>query len=89
MPDQFDDEEDLNYKIAIEQQYLGWKSWIYDLENQPDVFYTIVTYKDNPFLEQSLIDEIEKLKTRDQNLWRVFGEGVNNFGMVLKRVANK
>ena len=52
-----------------------WNSWIYDLENQEDVFYTVVTYKDNPFLSQSLIDEIEKLKTRDQNLWRVFGEG--------------
>ena len=41
-----------------------WNSWIYDLEGQPDVFYTIVTYKDNPFLEQSLIDEIEKLKDK-------------------------
>ncbi len=27
-----------------------WKSWLYDLEGQPDVFYTITTYKDNPFL---------------------------------------
>jgi phage terminase large subunit len=52
-----------------------WKSWIYDLENEPDVFYTIVTYKDNPFLEQSLIDEIEKLKYRDAAIWKVFGEG--------------
>jgi phage terminase large subunit len=62
-------------RIVLDLNPSLWKSWIYDLENQPDVFYTIVTYKDNPFLEQSLIDEIEKLKTRDQNLWRVFGEG--------------
>ena len=62
-------------RIVLDLNPSLWKSWIYDLENEPDVFYTIVTYKDNPFLEQSLIDEIEKLKTKDQNLWRVFGEG--------------
>jgi phage terminase large subunit len=62
-------------RIVLDLNPSLWKSWIYDLEGQPDVFYTVVTYKDNPFLEQSLIDEIEKLKTRDQNLWRVFGEG--------------
>lgn len=52
-----------------------WKSWLYDLENNDDVFYTITTYKDNPFLPQTQIDEIEKLKDRDPNLWRVFGLG--------------
>jgi phage terminase large subunit len=62
-------------RIVIDLNPSLWNSWIYDLEGQPDVFYTVVTYKDNPFLSQSLIDEIEKLKTRDQNLWRVFGEG--------------
>ena len=62
-------------RIVIDLNPSLWNSWIYDLENEPDVFYTVVTYKDNPFLSQSLIDEIEKLKHRDQNLWRVFGEG--------------
>ena len=62
-------------RVVLDLNPSLWKSWIYDLEGQPDVFYTVVTYKDNPFLQQSLIDEIEKLKTRDQNLWRVFGEG--------------
>ena len=52
-----------------------WQSWLYDLDGQPDTFYTIVTYNDNPFLPQNQVDEIEKLKTRDQNLWRVFGLG--------------
>jgi len=62
-------------RIVIDLNPSLWNSWIYDLEKESDVFYTVVTYKDNPFLDQSLIDEIEKLKTRDQNLWRVFGEG--------------
>lgn len=52
-----------------------WQSWLYDLESQPDTFYTIVTYLDNPFLSQNQVEEIEKLKNRDQNLWRVFGLG--------------
>lgn len=62
-------------RIVIDLNPSLWNSWIYELEKEKDVFYTIVTYKDNPFLDQSLIDEIEKLKTRDQNLWKVFGEG--------------
>ena len=53
-----------------------WKSWIYDLEGKEDVNYYITTYKDNPFLPQTQIDEIEKLKDRDPNLWRVFGLGL-------------
>jgi len=52
-----------------------WKSWIYDLEGQEDVSYNITTYKDNPFLSEVQVKEIEKLKDRDPNLWRVFGLG--------------
>jgi phage terminase large subunit len=52
-----------------------WQSWLYDLENQPDTFYTIVTYLDNPFLSKIQVEEIEKLQHRDPNLWRVFGLG--------------
>lgn len=62
-------------RIVLDLNPSLWKSWIYDLEGNDDVFYTVVTYKDNPFLEQSLINEIENLRTKDQNLWRVFGEG--------------
>lgn len=53
-----------------------WNSYLYDMEKQDDTFYSVVTYKDNPFLPQTQIDEIEKLKTRDANLWRIFGEGL-------------
>ena len=52
-----------------------WNSYLYDMEGQTDTFYSVVTYKDNPFLPQQQIDEIEKLKDRDPNLWRVFGLG--------------
>ena len=62
-------------RIVIDLNPSLWNSWIYDLEGQDDVFYTVVTYKDNPFLEASLVEEIEKLRDKDQNLWKVFGEG--------------
>ncbi len=52
-----------------------WQSWIYDLENRDDVKYNIITYKDNPFLPEVQVQEIEKLRDRDPNLWRIFGLG--------------
>lgn len=52
-----------------------WQSYLYDFEGQPDVLYKVVTYKDNPFLPKIQVDEIEKLKERDPNLWRIFGLG--------------
>jgi phage terminase large subunit len=62
-------------RITIDFNPSLWKSWIYDLEGKDDVLYTITTYKDNPFLPQVQVDEIEKLKDKDPNLWRVFGLG--------------
>ena len=61
-----------------------WQSWIYDLEGREDVNYNIITYKDNPFLPEIQIQEIEKLKERDPNLWRIFGLGLK--GMPTKMV---
>jgi phage terminase large subunit len=61
-----------------------WQSWIYDLEERDDVRYNIITYKDNPFLPETQIQEIEKLKDRDPNLWRIFGLGLK--GMPTKMV---
>lgn len=50
--------------------------WIYDkVLTRDDVNFYITTYRDNPFLEQSLIDEIERLKTEDENYYRIYGLG--------------
>ena len=61
-----------------------WQSWIYDLEGRDDTAYHIITYKDNPFLPKVQVEEIEKLKQRDPNLWRIFGLGLK--GMPTKMV---
>lgn len=61
-----------------------WQSWIYELEGKEDTNYHIITYKDNPFLPDVQKQEIEKLKDRDPNLWRIFGLGLK--GMPTKMV---
>lgn len=53
------------------------QSWIYDLiDKRPEeVDFIKSTYLDNTFLEQSIIDEIEKLKDTDEDYWRIYGLG--------------
>ena len=62
-------------RITLDFNPSLWNSWLYDLEGQDDVFYTITTYKDNPFLTSLQVETIESLRDKDQNLWRVFGLG--------------
>lgn len=50
--------------------------WFYDeVLPREDCALLITTYKDNPHLPQTLIDEIELYQTKDPDYWRVFGEG--------------
>lgn len=51
--------------------------WIYDrLQIRDDADFFITTYRDNPFLEKSLVEEIERLEQADENYWRVYGLGL-------------
>ena len=63
-------------RIVLDLNPSLWQSWIYDLEGKEDCSYNIITYKDNPFLPQTQVEEIEKLQQRDPNLWRIFGLGL-------------
>lgn len=50
--------------------------WIYDkVLTRDDCDFFQTTYKDNPFLSQVIVDEIERLKDIDENYWRVYGLG--------------
>jgi phage terminase large subunit len=59
-------------------------SWVYDVsdylgneaEGKKPSLLIHSTYKDNPFLSKDQVDEIEKLKDADQNLWKVYGLGL-------------
>jgi phage terminase large subunit len=63
-------------KIVIDYNPSDYYSWIYEkVIPREDVDFTITTYKDNPFLEKAIIDEIERLKDADHQYWRVYGLG--------------
>lgn len=49
--------------------------WIEQVNKDPDTHHFISTYKDNPFLEQKIIEDIEKLKDKNKSLWTVYGLG--------------
>ncbi len=50
--------------------------WIYDqVIPRDDCDFFKTTYLDNPFLEDTLVEEIERLKDVDDNYWQVYGLG--------------
>lgn len=50
--------------------------WICTLNKDKRTFHFITTYKDNPFLEQTIIDEIENLQYTNPSLWQIYGLGL-------------
>ncbi len=49
--------------------------WLNDVNRDERTYHFITTYKDNPFLEQKIIEEIESLRNKNKTLWMVYGEG--------------
>ena len=63
-------------KIWIDYNPSDSFHWIYDrLLTRDDVTYIQSTYKDNPFLDASIKNEIERLKDTDEDYWRIYGLG--------------
>lgn len=62
--------------------------WICGVNQDPRTHHFITTYKDNPFLEQSIVDEIESLRGKNQTLWQVYGLGLQAVieGLIFKNV---
>jgi phage terminase large subunit len=62
--------------------------WICGVNQDSRTYHFISTYKDNPFIEQSIIDEIEGLRTKNQTLWQVYGLGQQAVieGLIFKQV---
>lgn len=55
--------------------------WIYEkVVPRKDCTFIHSTYLDNPFVEQSVKDEIEYLKDVDENYWRIYGLGLRGQG---------
>jgi len=52
-------------------------SWIYDnVLTRDDCELIRSTYLDNPFLEETIVEEIERLKGTDDNYWKIYGLGL-------------
>ena len=63
-------------KIILDYNPSEEYHWINDkIIPREDAKFLKTTYKDNPFLEQSLIDEIERLKYTDEQYWQIYGLG--------------
>lgn len=62
--------------------------WINQVNEERGTYFFISTYKDNPFLEQKVIDEIESLQWKNPSLWRVYGLGLRAVieGLVFENV---
>lgn len=49
--------------------------WVYDLEKRDDCYYFKTTWKDNPFVDKNIVAELEGLKYKDENLYRIYTLG--------------
>lgn len=50
--------------------------WLNQLNKEPKTYHFITTYKDNPFLEPKVVEEIESLQEKNPSLWRIYGLGL-------------
>jgi phage terminase large subunit len=64
-------------KIIIDYNPSDEYHWIYDkVIPRDDCDFYRTTYLDNPFLEQSIKTEIERLKETDEQYWQIYGLGL-------------
>lgn len=63
-------------KIILDYNPSDEYHWIYDkVIPREDCAFFKTTYLDNPFVEDSIIKEIERLKDTDEQYWEVYGLG--------------
>jgi phage terminase large subunit len=55
-------------------------SWVYEVETRDNSALLVTTYRDNPFLPKSIIDEIEALKITSPDDYAVYGMGERGAG---------
>ena len=62
--------------------------WLCELNKDKRTHHFISTYKDNPFLEQTIVDEIESLQHKNKSLWQIYGLGLQSQieGLVFKDI---
>ena len=64
-------------KIILDYNPSDEYHWIYDnIIPRDDCEFFRTNYTDNPFLEQTIKDEIERLKDTDEQYWQIYGLGL-------------
>lgn len=76
------------FKILDYNPSFSEDHWITKLNEERGVYHFITTYRDNPFLEQTIIDEIESLQRKSPTLWQIYGLGKRAIveGIVFPRI---
>lgn len=76
------------FKILDYNPSFSEDHWIMKLNEESGVYHFITTYRDNPFLEQTIVDEIESLQTKSPTLWQIYGLGKRAIveGIVFPRI---
>ena len=63
-------------RIIIDYNPSDEYHWLYDdVIDREDCDFHITTYLDNHFLDQNLVNEIERLRDTDETYWQVYGLG--------------
>ena len=62
--------------------------WLCGVNRDSRTYHFITTYTDNPFLEQTIIDEIESLKAKNQSLYRIYRLGLQAMveGLIFRNI---
>ena len=74
-------------KIICDLNPSELSSWVYDLQERDDCYYFKTTWRDNPFVDENIIKELESLKDKDENLYRIYNLGER--GLATTLVFNK
>ena len=74
-------------KVVLDLNPSELSCWVYDLEKRDDCFYFKTTWRDNPFVSETIIKELESLKEKDENLYRIYSLGERGISTTL--VFNK
>lgn len=68
-------------KIVVDYNPSEPEGFVYEqIESRDDCDLHVTTYRDNPFLEPSIIAEIELLKDSDEEYWNIYGLGLVGAG---------
>ena len=62
------------YLISCYNPEMSQNHWIFDYEKKDNAKLHISTWKDNPFLEDKIIESIMELKVIDYDMWLIYSE---------------